>query len=302
MTIIALAVAAVVLAPVAQEWRGVGRVGGRVVDEAGQPVPGVAVKGTLPRAGNRGPDSKSNARGEWALGGIAGGEWNLDFSKDGYETHRISVTVMEASRIPPMSIVLKKVAAAEPTVAIAEDMARAAALMNSRQFAEARKIYEGLAAKHPDIKQIRPLIARSYYGEGNKAAAIEHLRQALAEDGENAEVKILLASTLMEQGQADEARQLLTTIDESRLTDSTVFLNAGITLLNDKKTEEAVLWFDKAVTRFPAEAHGYYYRGISYLSLGKTVEAKADLEKFVSIAPADAPELATAKKILETLK
>ena len=81
-----------------------------------------------------------------------------------------------------------------------------------------------------------------------------------------------------------------------------LLLNAGIALLNDKKTEEAARWFDQAVARFPAHPDGYYYRGISFLSLGKTAEAKADLEKYVSIAPADAPELATAKKILETIK
>ena len=278
-----------------------GRVGGKVVDEAGKPVAGVVVKAELPRAGNRGPDSKSNARGEWALGGIAAGEWNLDFSKEGYETHRLSVTVMEASRIPPMSIVLKK-AAVDPNVEINEKLTQAAALMNSKQFAAARAIYDELASKYPEVKEIRPLIARSHYGEGNKAAAIEHLRKALADDAENVEVKILLASTLMEQGPAEEARQILVSIDDAKVTDPAVFLNAGIALLNDQKTAEALPWFDRAVTRFPADALGYYYRGISQLSLGKNAEAKSDLEKFVSIAPADAPELATAKKILETLK
>ena len=84
--------------------------------------------------------------------------------------------------------------------------------------------------------------------------------------------------------------------------DPAVFLNIGIGLINDKQHEQAVPWFDKAIARFPDHADGYYYRGISYLTLGKTAEAKADLEKFVSMAAPDAPELATAKQILETLK
>ena len=95
---------------------------------------------------------------------------------------------------------------------------------------------------------------------------------------------------------------MLASIDESKITDPTVLLNAGIALFNDKKTAEAVQWFDRAVARFPAHPDAYYYRGISNLSLGKAPEAKADLEKYVSMAPADAPELATAKKILETMK
>jgi regulator of sirC expression with transglutaminase-like and TPR domain len=56
------------------------------------------------------------------------------------------------------------------------------------------------------------------------------------------------------------------------------------------------------VTRFPAHADGYYYRGVANLQLQKNAEAKADLEKFVGLASPDAPELAMAKKILEQLK
>lgn len=288
----------------AQEWRGMGRVGGKVVDESGKPVAGVTIKATLPRAGNRGPESTSNAKGDWAVGGIAGGEWALDFIKDGYETRNITVTVMESSRIPPMEvrITTKAAAPADPNVEIREKLIEAAGLMNAKQFAPARAIYEELAAKYPDVKQFRPLIARSYYSEGNRTAAIEHLRTALAQDPGNIEVTLLLGNTLMEEGQADEARKMLDTIDESKITDPAVLLNAGIALLNDQKTAEAMRWFDRAVARFPAHPDGYYYRGITQLSLGKSVEAKTDLEKYVSIAPADAPELATAKKILETLK
>ena len=288
----------------AQEWRGMGRVGGKVVDEDGKPVEGVAVKAMMPRAGNRGPESTSNAKGEWAVGGIAGGQWALDFAKDGYETKSITVTVMESGRIPPMEIPLTRKAPpiADPNIIIREKLTQAAGLMNAKQFADARTIYEELSVKYPDVKQFRPLIARSYYGEGNKAAAIDHLRQALAQDPDNVDVMLLLGNTLREEGVEDEARQILSSIDESKVADPTVFLNAGISLLNDRKDAEAAAWFDKAIARFPQHPDAYYYRGISSLSLGKTAEAKADLEKYVSMAPVDAPELATAKKILTTMQ
>ncbi len=174
--------------------------------------------------------------------------------------------------------------------------------MNAKQFAEARAIYEELSAKYPEVKQFRPLIARTYYGEGNKAAAIEQLRKASAEDPENVEVRLLLGTTLMEEGKSDDARQILSSVDESTITDPAVFLNIGIGLINDRKHAEAVPWFDKAIARFPQQPDGYYYRGISYLTLGKTAEAKSDLEKYTSIAPADAPELATAKQILSSIR
>ena len=290
----------------AQDWRGMGRVGGKVVDEATeQPIEGVTVKAMMPRSDNRGPgEGKTNNKGEWAVGGLASGEWALDFSKEGYETRSISVPVSEGGGRKPMEIRLKKKAAPppDPNVEIKAQLTDAATKMNSKQYAEARAIYEQLAAKHPQVKQFRPLIARTYYAEGNKAAAIEHLQKAATDDPENLEVRLLLGTTLMEEGRRDEARQLLASVDESKVTDPTVFLNIGIGLINDKKHDEAVAWFDKAIARFPQDADGYYYRGISNISLGKTPEAKADLEKFVSMAKPDAPELATAKQILASMK
>jgi tetratricopeptide (TPR) repeat protein len=290
----------------AQEWRGMGRAGGKVVDDqTGQPIEGVSVKAVMPRSANRGPaDSKSNSKGEWAVGGVASGEWALDFTKDGYETRSISVGISEGGNRRPMEIRLKKKAAPPPdaNAAIKSRLIEAAAKMEAKEYAAARAIYEDLAVQHPQVKQFRPLIARTYHGEGNKAAAIEQLRKAVADDPENLEVKMLLGTTLMEDGKNDEARQILASVDEAKVTDPAVFLNIGIGLINDKKQADALAWFDKAIARFPQHPDGYYYRGISYLSLGKTAEAKTDLQKYVTIAPPTAPELATAKQILETLK
>lgn len=289
----------------AQDWRGISRAAGKVMDaDSGKPIDGVTIKAMLPSSDNRGPESKSNAKGEWAIGGVASGVWAIDFVREGYETKSINLPISGGGGGRPIEIRLKKKAApvADPNVEIKERLTAAAALMSNKQYAEARAIYEELAAKHPDVKQFRPLIARTHYGEGNKALAIEHLRRAAAQDPANVEVQLLLGSTLMEDGKADEARQVLAAVDESKVMDPTVYLNIGIALINDKKQAGAVTWFDKAIARFPDQSDAYYYRGISNLSLGKATEAKADLEKYVSIAPTDAPELPTAKKILESIK
>ena len=288
----------------AQEWRGLGRVGGKVVDESGKPLDGVTVKAVLPSSQNRGPsDTKTKSNGEWAVGGIASGQWALDFVKDGYETKSISVSVTQGARIPPMEIVLKKaVVAADPNVALQAKLREAADRMNAKQFAAARAIYEGLQTEHPQIKQFKPLIARAYYGEGNKEKALEILRQASADDPDNVDVKLLLGNLLMEAGKVDEAKTVLAAVDETKMTDPVVYINIAIAAINDGKHADALPWLDKAIARFPDQADPYYYRGLAYLGTGKNAEAKADLTKFVAMAKPDAPELATAKKILETLK
>lgn len=288
----------------AQDWKGMGRVGGKVLDESGKPIDGVTVKAMLPSAANRGPaDSTSNSKGEWAVGGIAAGTWGFDFSKEGFETRRIALAISELERLRPIEIVLKKTAVVvDPNDVIKAKLIDAAALMNAKKFAEARAMYEALAAEHPKVKQFKPLIARAYYGEGNKDKAITLLREAAAEDPQNAEVRLLLGTLLNEAGKAEEARTLLATVDETKIVDPVVLLNIGIGIINEGRHADAIPWFDKAIARFPEHPDSYYYRGISYVSVGKNAEAKADLEKFVSIAKPDAPELVTAKGILATIK
>jgi hypothetical protein len=56
------------------------------------------------------------------------------------------------------------------------------------------------------------------------------------------------------------------------------------------------------MARFPNDASLYYYRGRANLSAKKLPDAKADLEKFVSMALPDARELPDAKRILEQMK
>ena len=300
-----LAVVSMASAASAQEWKGLGRVAGKVVDESGKPVEGVVVKAMMPSSANRGPeDSKTNSKGDWAVGGIAAGSWNLDFVKDGYKTSNISVVVRETVRILPMEIVLKKAEpeAVDPNVEIQAKLREAADLMNSKQFAAARAIYEGLQAAHPTVKQFKPLTARAYYGEGNKEKALALLREAAAEDPDNVEVKTLLGNLLIEAGKSDEAKALLATVDDAKVTDPLVYVNIAIAAINEGKHADALPVLEKAIARFPDHADAYYYRGISYLATGKTAEAKTDLTKFIAIAKPDAPELPLAKQILDSIK
>lgn len=283
----------------AQDWRGMGRMNGTVKDDSGQLVEGVVVKAH--RVGSDGgPQARTNKKGEWVIAGIASGSWDLDFDKPGYETRKQSASIIELTRNPPVETTLKKTAA-DPNVAIVADLNKAADLISQQKFAEARAIYEDILAKHPEAHQVEPYIARTYHAEHNLEAAIQHLRAALAKDPNNIEVKLLLANVLAEKGNAEESRQIMATIDESKITTPSTLLNIGIGMLNAKKPDQALVWFDKTVARFPQYPDAYYYRGITKLQEGKTDAAKTDLTKFVEMAP-NAPEAATAKAILEKLK
>jgi Flp pilus assembly protein TadD len=288
----------------AQEWRGQGRVAGKVVDEAGAPIEGVRVAATLPTSENRGPNPQTtNAKGDWSIGGIAGGRWMLEFTKDGYVKHIQPVVVSESARMAPATIVLEKAeVVVDPNDVIRERLIVAADLMASRKFAEARAVYEDLSREFPNVIQFKPLLARAHHGEGNTTRAIELLKEAVAADPSQVEVQVLLGTLLIGANRIEEGQTVLASIDASKITDPTVFVNIGINLINDKQPADAIVWLTKGVTTFPKDPTAYYYRGVTHLSMGNTAGAKSDLETFIKLAPADAPELAAAKQILETIK
>jgi predicted Zn-dependent protease len=300
-----IASAAVVFAlaaPAIAQSRGAGHMAGVVKDESGQPVEGVQVKAVKQGETDVFTD-KTNKKGEWALNGLASGHWNLDFSKQGYETRSISVPFSESQNMPPMPIEIKKaVVKVDPNAEIKGELQKAAPLLDAGKYADARAIYEQIEQKYPDVWQVEPLIARTYAGENNPDAAMTHLQKALEHDPENVEVKLLMASMLVDQKKTDEAQKLLDSIDMSKVKDPVVFLNTGISLINQGKAAEALPIFDKVVANYPTDAEAYYYRGRCDLAVGKFPEAKADLQKFIGMQGADPAQVEQAKKILEQLK
>lgn len=299
----AVVIPLVLTAPAAAQSRGTGRLAGKISDPAGAPIANVRV--TAAKAGEKTVvfESRTNKKGEWAIGGMAGGQWNLDFTTEGFEPKSITIGVSEFGRIPPIEFAMTPIQViVDPNVEIKAELIRAAAIMQAGRFAEARQVYESLLTKYPEAHQLHPLLARTYAGDNQPEKAIEHLRIAMAKDPANVEVQLLLGNMLIERGQEDEGRTILAAVDMTRVKDPVAIINSGISLLNQGKPEEAIPFFDKIIGQFSAQPDAYYYRGLAHLQLGKTAEAKVDLEKFVSLGPPDSAEVAQAKKILEQLK
>ena len=279
----------------AQGWRGMGRVSGKVTDEQGKPLAGVIVRLNLPGAG--GTETKTNTKGEWALAGIARGDWQVDFELAGYEIKRITVSILELQRIPPVEVTLKQ----DINEIIRLAMIEGGELMNQQKYVEARAVYEKLLAKYPEAYRVEPYIARSYYAEKNYEEAVKHLRIAVEKDPADQENKLRLGNILMDMGRVEEGRQVIASVDDTAVKDPAIYVNVGISLLNQNKANEALPYFEKAIVRFPSRGEAYYYRALVRLQKGDTEGTKADLTKFLELAP-DAPEAPAARKALEQLK
>ena len=294
-TLVVLILALSATVAMAQSWRGMGRMAGKVTDESGKPLEGVTVKLTLPGSG--GTELKSNKKGEWQIGGIARGAWQVDFEFPPYEPRRITVSVAELSRVPPVEISLKL----DVNEMVRMEVVKASELMAKQDYAGARAVYEAVLAKYPTAYRLEPYIARTYYAEKKYDEAIKHLQIAVEKDPSDVENKLRLGNILMDTGRMEEGRKLLGTVDDSAVKDPAVFVNIGIALMNQNKADEALPYFEKAVKYFPDKGEAYYYRALIRLQKGDTEGTKSDLKKFLELSP-DAPEAPAAKKALEQIK
>src|SRR5688500_10457566 len=142
----------------AQDWKGVARVQGTVVDAQGNPVKGAKVRLVSVKA-EAGPQAiVTDDRGKWAVGGLSGGKWNVDVEADGFLVRQTSVQLSEVSRIPPMKIELEaapppapkeepavetiSVGGVEVTPEIAQAIEAANAFIKDEKWKEAAAEYE----------------------------------------------------------------------------------------------------------------------------------------------------------------
>jgi tetratricopeptide (TPR) repeat protein len=302
---LALAVASLALAlplalPVsAQDWKGPGRLVGRVTDEDRHPLQATVVLELPGRGGTR---LVADKKGQWAILGLADGAWNLDFSAEGYAARRITVRVIEAVRVPTIEIQLARQAAAAPPPSneAVDVLTRGDAAYAAGQYAEARVLYERLRALRPDLAATLDLqIARCYSQEKEYAKELDALQRVIDADPANVTARKVMVLEAINGGFFDRAAQLAATLDAAAARDPELLFNAAVAYFNKDRLKDAVAFLDRALAVAP-DADSYFLRGQAHLGLGEMDAAKADLRRFVEVAPEDA-RVATAKSILAKL-
>jgi tetratricopeptide (TPR) repeat protein len=276
--------------------QGRGRIEGRVVGPDGEPLADVAVIAMKVGAEER-AEAKTNPKGEFSLQRLSNGQWRIQFEHEGLEVEPVTIEVV-SNKAPALNVTM---APPDPRVMINAKLKEAAGMAQAGDLTGARAIYEDLHAKFPEPFQFPYAIATTYVADNNFEKALEYAKLAQERDAESPDVKMLIAEIYMSTDRHAEARAVLDQIDLKDVQDPVLFINSGITLINAGQHEEAIAVFDRLLERFPTTHQIMYYRGRANVAAQKLPEAKADLEKYIAAAPAEAPEVADAKKLIEEI-
>jgi tetratricopeptide (TPR) repeat protein len=274
------------------EWRGNAEVAGKVTDEAGKGVPDAKVTFVFVKSSN-GFFATTKKNGEFSAKDIKPGEWRVQVEAADFITVRQTLTVGEKKT--PLSVQLKRDNSPEL-------LTKADALFKEGKNADARAEYMKVLEAHPDLAGINRAIAYTYGKEGNHPEALKYLDLALAGNPNDTVLLQLAAASATTLNDFPRAMAYLARIDEASLDNPSVLADAAVNLINKRRTADGIALLDRVIARFPDAPDAYFYRGFAKAQASQNDAAKADLEKYLTLAPADSPQVAKAKEILAALK
>lgn len=277
----------------ASAWRGDAQVSGKITDDAVKGIPEAKVTFIFTKS-NDGFFATTKKNGEFSAKDLKPGEWRIQVDAANFVTVRQTLTIGD-SKNAHVAVTLKRDNSPEL-------LTKAEALYTAGQNAEARAEYMRVLEAHPDLTGINRAIAFTYGREGHHPEALKYLDLALAANPNDVILLQLAAASAMQVSDYPRAVAYLSKIDEATLDDPAVLADAAVNLINKNRTADGIAVLDRVIGRFPTAADPYYYRGFGEVKAGKNVEAKGDLEKYLTLAPPGAPRAAQAKDLLATIK
>jgi cytochrome c-type biogenesis protein CcmH/NrfG len=309
----AMAVAALAWSVSAQEWRGGrGRLEGTVKDPGGQPIAGAKVSLRW-EGGTEGPDLTTNKKGRWAILGLTGGNWDVDITAPGYQPKQTSIRVSEVTRNPNLDVELQPevkkeaprevitVGGKEVSKEVADAIDKGNAAMGAKNYSEAKAEYLKALPSLPDNMSILTNLELSSYFAKDYDDALKFARQIVEKDPESYTSWLMIAELELQKGNFDEGKVALAKVPDDKITDPQPYMNMAILYYNKGKAPEAEDYFTRALAKDPNQPDAYFYRGLARYQEKHMADAKADLHKYLDLAP-DGSEAQTAKDLLKTMK
>jgi TolA-binding protein len=284
----------------AQDWKGKGRVGGLVYDEAGNPLAGVTVKLFSLKAQD-GLSVKTDKSGKWLGAWIRSGGWDIDFEKIGYAPKKLYVEISESKKIPDITVTMTKVEGVGITDEVRDLLGKGNELFEKNDYDGALAVYQDLITKYPEAYPIYRNIGNCYFAQEKYDLAEENYMKLLEKDPKSVEAIIAIGNCHANRGDSATALEWYGKVEFEKIEDPIVLYNLGTSYYNNAKFVDALKFYQKAVEKQKDSVDALYQLGLTYLNLQKNVEAIAAFEDYLKI-DGDSERAAQVKSFLEYLK
>jgi tetratricopeptide (TPR) repeat protein len=292
----------------AEAFAQTGTARGKVLDEKDQPVPETVITLEFQGGVSRKMETKTNKKGEYTQVGMYPGAYRITASKDGYAPSVIDVRIAmgEPTYLPDIKMMSKAAAQAASGDKGREELTanfkKAIELTQAGQYDQAEAAYKEILVKNPSVAEVHYNLGYVYTQKKDWANAEASYLKAIEVRPTYGEAYTALSRVYRESGQAAKATEILAKAAAENKADPKVQFGVAVDLLNSGKTEEAMAAFQKVLEIDPNYADAYYHMGTLAVGQNKIPEAITHLEKYISMNPTNAQNVATAQGLLQALK
>jgi Tfp pilus assembly protein PilF len=296
-----------------QSGRGVGRLGGVVVDVQGVPLEGIKVALVFQRDMSPKFDTVTNKKGEFSFMALGSGIFLLSAYGKGYDPVNNQVNVSQLQVNPKVTITMKKsekvgggLIEDESTFAMLE---KGNTLFREQKYDEAIVQFQAFIEKNPLAYQVEINIADCYREKGDIAKATEMYNKIVERAqtdqamGKEMAARALagLGNIMIKQNKIAEAQDFFKRSIENSPKDEVLAYNVGEIYFSNQGYDDAIKYFEMAIQIKPDWPDPYERLGSVFLNKADTASAVAKYEKFLTLEP-EGQRAERVKAILGVIK
>jgi tetratricopeptide (TPR) repeat protein len=297
----------------AQAGRGVGRLGGTVIDTDGKPMENVKVTLVFSQNDKMRFEQVTGKKGDWSFLGLGTGNWDLTAIAPGFMPQTKALYVSQLGVNPKVTVTLQKIPKAgsglvadEATFALLE---KGNQLYKDAKFAEALVQFQQFLEKNPNLYQIQVSIGDCYREMGEYDKAVENYNKVLElakSDpalGKEMSAKALagIGNCFLKQGKIPEAQNFFKQSIENSPKDETLAYNVGEIYFSNQGYDDAIHYFEMATQIRPEWPDPYIKLGYVYLNKADNPKAIENFEKFLKLEP-EGERAALVRNILNAVR
>jgi predicted Zn-dependent protease len=287
---------------------------GEVVDEQGRPLGGVKVE--LQYTGKEAKTfvRTTNAKGAYIQVGLPSGPYTLRYSKEGYVPglYKTTITAGGLTEIPTATMKAAKAVAGPEAQGLPpaedlgkkleEDYAKAIEATRAGRLDESEALFKQILEKAPDLAVAHYNLGYLYTRKKDWPGAEAEFKRVIELQPERSDTYAGLAAVYEASGRREEGLKLLTEAGPRFEGDAAFQFILGVACLNAGQSEVATAALRKARELDPSRVEALYFLGTLAVGAGHVEEAIGHLEAYVAATGQNPQNLATAQKLLETLK